>query len=114
MNTNQAIETVVEALDNGEIQDNKLATAAEIVVSVYRVAGLREANKDAELAAMRAENARLREALEAITERAEQVSESIHVEKRSEGVSQAAHVRHMANHLAQHAKIARTALEVTK
>lgn len=53
-------------------------------------------------------------ALEAITERTEDVADKIHVEKRSEGVSQAQHVNHMANHLAQHAKIARTALAQVK
>ena len=62
------------------------------------------------IAALRAENAELREALEAITERAEDVSDRIVVEKRNPGVSQASHVSHMASHLAQHAKKARAIL----
>ena len=61
-----------------------------------------------------AEYAELLAALEAITERAEDVSVKIPVENRSEGVSQAAHVRHMASHLAQHAKIARAAIAKAK
>lgn len=65
----------------------------------------------ADIRALIEEYAALLKALKAITERAEDVSDKIHVEKRSEGVSQASHVRHMANHLAQHAKIARAVIE---
>lgn len=68
----------------------------------------------AALRKLQAENTELLAALEAITERAEDVSQKIPVENRSEGVSQASHVRHMASHLAQHAKIARAAIEKAK
>ena len=64
----------------------------------------------ADVRALLEERDALLSALKAITERAEAVSEGIHVEKRSNGVSQARHVGHMAGHLAQHAKIARAAI----
>ena len=60
---------------------------------------------------LKAQNTELLEALKAITERAEAVSEGITVEKRNPGVSQATHVAHMASHLAQHAKHARAAIQ---
>lgn len=75
---------------------------------------VQEAETEAKIYALEVKNAELLAALEAITERAEDVSEKIPVENRSEGVSQAAHVRHMASHLAQHAKIARAAIQKAK
>ena len=74
------------------------ATAEDFETALQLICGLAD------------EREKLIAALDAITERAEAVSQGIPVHQRSEGVSQATHVAHMAGHLAQHCKPAREIL----
>ena len=103
-------ETIKKLFESNHSREYIIAAAWGMRDNNTSMADILDEINSAELAALRAENAELREALEAITERAEDVSDRIVVEKRNPGVSQASHVRHMASHLAQHAKKARAIL----